>query len=139
LNVTSEFVDGKAGAENIINQLAGTYKAELEVKAKALIISFDAKDSAVRRWTPQAFYQRYADRDAEDRFRDTCQKKLRQMWNLFRVTTSDNIAEVLGVVSELDTVLSRVHHANVAPALSALCLLRMNEEAARVKQKLGLL
>ena len=46
------------------------------------------------------------------------------MRDLFRVTTSDNIAEVLGVLSELGTIMSRL-----PPALSALCLLRMNEEA----------
>ena len=46
------------------------------------------------------------------------------MRDLFRVTTSDNIAEVLGVLSELDNIVSRL-----PPALSALCLLRMNEEA----------
>lgn len=55
------------------------------------------------------------------------------MRGLFQVTTSDNIAEVLGVVSELDTVMSRLARANVAPVLSALCLLRMNEEAVRKK------
>jgi hypothetical protein len=95
------------------------------VKAKVLTISFDAnKDSAVRRWTPQAFFQQCADRDAKGEVRDVCQEKLRQLRDLFRVTTSDNIAEVLGVLSELDSIMSRL-----PPALSALCFLRISEEA----------
>ena len=51
LNFTGEFVEGKAGDESIIRQLAVKHKAELVVKAKVLTISFDGKDSAIRRWT----------------------------------------------------------------------------------------
>jgi hypothetical protein len=127
LNVPDMSFTGKKDGGRLSGCLADAFDVEVEEKSKAFVVSFDTKDSSVKRWSPQFYLQWYKNgltpTSENEVVVKMCQSKLRQISSLTRVAQPDDAVDVLQCVHVANEIISRLSDTKVAVLLRALAVL----------------